>query len=551
MRYEPGLSSRAAAVAASLLILSFVGSALATQPTDDIAGVFGEVIDVRVVNLEVVVTDSEGRRVEGLAPKDFVLYVDGRQVPIEYFTEVLDGAAVTAGVGRAAAAVPALEAGGAVRTNYLVFIDEYFTLARDRDRAVDELIEQLTLLGAADRMAILAWNGGKLELLSNWSGSVDDLRQALETARGRPTKGLQREVELRQTQRGSMPGRYGSRYGHPEVRYRAQRRQEHVERVIQAATTALRGFARPPGRRAMLLLAGGWPYNPWDTVVVDTFAASRFSPSLGYGPCLYRQLYDTANRLGYTLYPVDLRGFGGGLGPSAEHRTSGQALYHSRLATNREWSEHSTLDLLAYQTGGRSFLNRERRTALEQVVHDTRSYYWLGFTPTWRGSNRRHRLEIQVRDPRLEVRSRRSFSDLSRRTEIDMLVESALLFGDPPGPKVLAAELGEPRGAGFRKVEVPLVVLIPFDALTFLPSRAGWTAVVELRVAVEDKNGDRNEIVVVPVRLDLPEPPERGGLGRYHTALKMRRLRHDVVISVHDPYSARNLWTRVEFDPRA
>ena len=33
----------------------------------------------------------------------------------------------------------------------------------------------------------------------------------------------------------------------------------------------------------------------------------------------------------------------------------------------------------------------------------------------------------------LKVRSRDGFSDLSRETEVTMMVESDLLFGDPPG----------------------------------------------------------------------------------------------------------------------
>lgn len=55
--------------------------------------VFGEFLDVRVVNIEVVVTDGAGRRVSGLEVADFVLTVDGREVPIEYFSEVASGAA--------------------------------------------------------------------------------------------------------------------------------------------------------------------------------------------------------------------------------------------------------------------------------------------------------------------------------------------------------------------------------------------------------------------------------------------------------------------------
>src|SRR5215218_7873449 len=57
---------------------------------------FGESIDVRVVNVEAVVTDRKGDRVQGLTAGDFRLLVDGVEVPIDYFTEVADGVALPA-----------------------------------------------------------------------------------------------------------------------------------------------------------------------------------------------------------------------------------------------------------------------------------------------------------------------------------------------------------------------------------------------------------------------------------------------------------------------
>ena len=121
MRHPPSAASLATA-ALSLLLPSLTGSALVAQEAGDVAGPFSEVIDVRVVNLEVVVTDADGRRVQGLGPEDFVLHVDRQQIPIEYFTEVRHGAAVSAADEPGLRAVPSLEPGVAVTTNYLVFM---------------------------------------------------------------------------------------------------------------------------------------------------------------------------------------------------------------------------------------------------------------------------------------------------------------------------------------------------------------------------------------------------------------------------------------------
>src|SRR5215212_11421344 len=66
--------------------------------------VIGETIDVRVVNVEAVVTSASGERVRGLTAADFRLLVDGREVPVEYFAEVAEGTSVAPG-GAAAPAV--------------------------------------------------------------------------------------------------------------------------------------------------------------------------------------------------------------------------------------------------------------------------------------------------------------------------------------------------------------------------------------------------------------------------------------------------------------
>ncbi|MYJ24076.1 MAG: hypothetical protein F4080_00670 [Holophagales bacterium] len=60
-------------VLAGLVLMGAVG--LAQQ--EDLPAVFSEVIDVRVVNIEVVVTDRDGNRVHGLTASDFELLVDG------------------------------------------------------------------------------------------------------------------------------------------------------------------------------------------------------------------------------------------------------------------------------------------------------------------------------------------------------------------------------------------------------------------------------------------------------------------------------------------
>ena len=76
---------RVAWVLAALAALVPLATAAPGQE-ENAAAVFSETIDVRVVNIEVVVTDRDGNRVHGLQPSDFELLVDGEPTPIAYST---------------------------------------------------------------------------------------------------------------------------------------------------------------------------------------------------------------------------------------------------------------------------------------------------------------------------------------------------------------------------------------------------------------------------------------------------------------------------------
>ena len=72
-----------------LVLLSCVGSLALAQGNENASPpVFVERIDVNIVNVEVFVTDSQGRHVFGLTKDDFEITEDGRPVEITNFFTV-------------------------------------------------------------------------------------------------------------------------------------------------------------------------------------------------------------------------------------------------------------------------------------------------------------------------------------------------------------------------------------------------------------------------------------------------------------------------------
>ncbi len=550
----------------ALLLAAAAAVPLAAQSNTSVEGTFGEIVEVRVVNLEVVVEDRDGNRVSGLSPEDFKLFVEGEEVPIDFFSEVAAGTAVTSGEATAdLREAPGIQSGQSVGTSYLVFLDEMFTVARDRDLVIKGLIERLGDMGPQDRMAVVAFTGERVEMLTSWEQDRDKLREVLENAQSRGAYGAVNlndvrfnDEDLRQNEvldsavnaaleaADQLPGQQGDATPPPRVsefdrlppaelvRPYIRRLERKIEKIVTASTATLRSFAKPPGRKVMLLVSGGWPYSPTDFVLNAT------GPVVGYGEQisgerLYGPLFDTANRLGYTLYPIDAPG----QAPSHVNAADGGSLSGADTLTLelRERETHSTLHMLAEETGGRPLIDGARLDAFDTVISDTRSYYWLGFTPQWRGDDEQRKIEVEIQRPGFKARYRSSFLDMSRTNETSFMVESALLVGELPGAQPLQVQFGQAKKRNFGRIEVPLKVAIPMDLVTMLPQGNLYVSELELRVAVLDEQGNRNDMPVIPMKLQGPSLPEPGQYAVYETEVRMRNRPHNVVIAVYDPLS--------------
>lgn len=507
--------------------------------------IFGEELDVRVVNVEVVVTDKQGNRVSGLKPEDFRLRVDGKDVPVEYFTEVKEGRSLSpAGSDPAASAsLPGVAPEGAVPTWYLVFIDDYFAIAPHRNAVLQSLKADLGRLGPEDRMAIVAFDGGRLSMISNWSGSRNALERAFDEAMTRTARGFDRTKELESFLRDENfastttgddqlldlavlnAGLNEREYAYADTLVR------QVKGMVGATVSAMRGFAAPEGRKVLLLLSGGWPFSPQSYVKPDGMPTR----SLTDGDSLFAPLTSTANLLGYTIYPVDVPGL-----QTAAASGRAESPGASGAFNLREQEIEGAVEFIAQQTGGKALLDNHRGEVLASASADTRSYYWIGFSPSWQKNDKAHAVKVEVRRPGLEARSRTGFLDLSRKAEVSMKVESALLFGNLPGAFPMPMRLGAlERAKKGKGMEVPVTLGLPVDLMTVVPVNGKYAAQLELRFAASDSEGNGSEIPVLPITLTSDKPPTPGKLVKYETRLKLRGKADRLVVAVYDPLSGK------------
>lgn len=459
------------------------------------AAAYDDAVEVRVVNLQAVVVDRRGDRVYHLKPQDFRLRVDGQEVPVDYFNEIFGGVAVR---HLAAEAGVAQAAGQAVPTRYVIFLDETFTAAHERQRVLASASAQLSRLEPEDRLAVVAYDGRSLAMLGDWVGAGDAFEPVLAAAKARWSSGQQ----VRAARRAVQP-------------CRAARRLENAQitEMQEAAGAALRRFAHFSGRKVLLLVSGGWRSQLRPCGRLPGAADGRRDAAF------FRPLADLANQLGFTVYPLITR--------------------RENLIEAR-W--------LAAATGGEA-LAVEGGEPLARVVDDTRAYYWLGFHAPWRGDGQQHRVELEAAHPGARVRARSSYVELSGKTLAAVGRESQLLFAEAPASPRLAVELAASDPIGRGLVAAPLTVRFPADGLTALQAARGYVLQLELRVAALDDRGWRSETPAVPFTVRTAQPPQPGDEVRYETLLTLRNRPQTLVVSIDDPVGIAAYSTTVRYEP--
>ncbi len=534
----------------TLLLLAALATSMAAQDANDI---FSEVIDVRVVNFETVVVDARGERVTGLTRDDFRLIVDGRELPIEYFSEVRDGSVLPEALATAAADEQPVEPALLERrsTNFLVFVDDVFSIGAQRNLVLDKVADQLSLLHPDDRVAVVSFDGSEVERLSGWTASETEIRAALDGAKKRKAKGAFRRME-----RAVINPAYSQQESYIRLV------EEQLENLTVAASISMRSAAPASGRKVLLLLSGGWPYelSIYDDPTLRTtfrdsdslnqrfmaqreqFGRNLWSYSLGTG--IFQTLADTANLLGYTIYPIDVPGVGTGSDISADGPISTLAAQSSS-----ESGLEASLLFLARETGGKAMLNSNRLAALERAVEDTSSYYWLGFTSDRRANNQRHSVRLEPRRPGLKVRTRKDYVDFSRQVEVEMMVEGALLFQEEDARDDFDVLVGEMTRVDRKKMAVPIQLAIPVEELTHLYYGGEYLARMTVTVAVKDKRDTLSSVVTLPFQTASAKRPVVGDVATYELDVELWREPHDLVVMVQDLATGTVLSSTVRVQP--
>jgi VWFA-related protein len=516
--------------AAALLLLSV--TALAQAPP------LVETMEVRVVNLDVVVTDRSGRRVTGLTRNDFEVLEGRKPQTITHFSEIDGGAALPPATTPAPApdapqAVPPPPARGAT---IVFYIDASSIDPKRRHMVFKELQDFVPrIMKPGDRATVMSWHR-RLHTLQPFTRSAEEIQGALADG-AKTTSGtsiydtrrvLERRIqdELQMALESPSPpdvirGRYTIAQEHAQ-QY-AEEMYAHARTLLVSLTSTLAGFAAPEDKKALVFVGDFLPAQAGSEML--QFVEDVFEPQLrtlgaadivkalrprSLSTDTWRgRVVKAANTAGVTLYMISA----GGLQQMSVNADGLEAPV-SRMANDVFFADtRKTFERTAEETGGIAFTGGDARAALRQIEDDFRSYYSLGFRPTG-AAGKSQRLTVRVKRPGYTVRTRQSYSV---RSPVDEMADRVVanLYDDPaPGGLTVRLANDAPRAVDDDELGVPVKVFVQGRNVMLIPQGGRLAGELTVFVCAGDPEEGASKVLRHTERLSIPaedEPRFRAG----------------------------------------
>lgn len=442
-----------------------------------------ETFEIRLHNLDVVVTDAEGRPVRGLTNDDFIVLENGVPQNVTNFSAYEDGTSALSGASETSAAV---QQAAAPPRRFVFFVDDMSlhqtarqTLIRHATGLVEEMRE-------GDVGAVVRPIGNRV--VQNYTTDTVAVRMALaETIETCKLRGVAPWVDPRSEQYGAIDSE-GNRV-YEQARYQSLA-SDRVRQRLSQLRALVASMAGIEGRKVLVVLTSGLSSNPSREVrgyvgerpfALGQPVTEWGMPGSDFNP-LIDELARTAAHHGVTIYALEPEvplALGLQSTVTSKKKSTAQDLRNpaerAKLPFNYlDEVQHyrgQTLTSLTEKTGGAWFRGISTiDDVFRQVAADLDVYYSLAYRATGEADKPR-RVTVQVRNrPELHVRTRTDVIDRSPEREMGDLTAANLLFPRELNElNVAVATPGKPS-RGKRFYTVPVDVSIPLQSLTFFPT---------------------------------------------------------------------------------
>lgn len=509
------MTRRLAAVFSVLLLLTApVDTALRAQ----IVPTLGETMEIHIVNVDVIVTDGDGKRVRGLTREDFDILEDGKLQPLSHFAEYRGSTNTTALTPEAAETLGERPPDQPSQRRTIVVFIEMFKLPGFR---VDPFIASIkdfvrNSVRSGDSISVVTFNRtANLRVASTADVSVverhlDDIgRECVGPVHDRNTVVATeaREVRAFEAEGAAMLAARGiaaSRPSEDDIAVHAARihtveARVEMNRRVATINTLLHGMAGIEGKKVLLLAS----HRLGEYIGAEYFYSAGISndriPPQERSELDNRQavrsIIANANASGVTVYPV----FPTGLDYTPTDPGTPD------ISRSVLLNEMVMLREIADKTGGvTTYGTANTANLLPQVAEDMSDYYSLAYRATARNQDAARKIVVRMKDKKLNVRARREFVEKTDDTRMRDRVLAALHDGSLDSSFQLGAELGKPMKVGRKTQTAPLKIRIPIKSLTLLPQPGKHSGAFTVYAITGGKLGDVSEVTRRTQTFDIP-----------------------------------------------
>ena len=511
---------------------------------------FVETVNVSVVNVDVYVTDRDGKRVTGLTKDDFEITENGKTVAITNFYAVEGGQAKLVGdeppappptvpgpPGKKAQAPPLPED---QRLRLIVYIDNFNLQPFNRNRVMRELRVFLAQkVNRGDQVMLVTYDRST-HVRQTFTSDMDLVNSALLDIEKISAQGVHAASERRDALRQIEDSRSAAE-AEGIARSYAESTFNDLSFSIDALKDLVTSLAGMPGRKAILYVSDGLQMIAGQDVyyaVQSKYGEQTvgLTTSIQYDASRrFNELAAQANANRVTFYTIDAAGLRVYSSISAENQTAGQGIYIDSVQIS---NLQAPLQMLAEKTGGFAIINRnEFLPALQKVAEDFGSYYSLGYTPTHYGDGRYYKIDVKVKRKGLVARHREGYRDKSFESRMTDGTLAALNFPFEDNRFGLQLDFGQPTAREDGFYLVPIVVKIPLSKLVLVPREQTQEGRVRLYIAAMDNEGGVSDVQQVPLPISIPAADVESAMGKhyaYSVNLLMRRGDQKVAVGVRD-----------------
>ncbi len=394
-------------------------------PPDDVLK-----ISTTLIQVDVTVTDKNGKIVTDLKPEDFEVYENDKKQDITNFSFVTvnPDSAPNETVGspkttkNSIPLPPVKLKAEQVRRTYALVVDDlglnFGSVVWVKDSLKKFVNEQMR---EGDLVAVIRTGGG-IGALQSFTSDKRQLMAAIEKIKwnGQGRSGISTFDPIRPTLKEELAGRVrdgevrnpqGGQQDNDFAREIEEFRNESFSvGTLGSLNYIIRGMRDLPGRKAVMLFSEGF--------ALTYSGKSDRVPKPNRILNAMRVLADLANRSSVVLYTLDPRGLlEPGMFSAEDDVMDNFASYALEGRENRERnfaeSQHS-LRYLAYETGGFPFVNQNSLDlGMRRVIADQSGYYLLGYQPDSETfdpkKNKFNDLKIKLNRPGLKIRYRSGF----------------------------------------------------------------------------------------------------------------------------------------------